>query len=98
VQWISKFFGNDFNGPTPESTKPTSDFINAGYSLVDLRFGIQHQLGAIGGEFFLGINNLFDTQYNGSIVPNAFGDRFFEPAAGRNWYMGFGIPLNAGRN
>ena len=54
VQWISKFFGNDFNGPTPGSTKPTSDFINAGYSLVDLRFGIQHQLGAIGGEFFLG--------------------------------------------
>lgn len=98
VQWISKFFGNDFNGPTPGSTKPTSDFINASYSLVDLRFGIQHQLGAIGGEFFVGINNLFDTQYNGSIVPNAFGDRFFEPAAGRTWYMGFGVPLNAGRN
>jgi iron complex outermembrane recepter protein len=95
VQWISKFFGNDFNGPPPGSTKPVADFTNSSYSLVDLRVGIDHQFGFVGGEFFVGINNIFDTRYNGSITPNAFGDRFFEPASGRTWYMGFGVPIMA---
>ena len=95
VQWISKFFGNDFNGPPPGSTKPVADFTNSSYSLVDLRVGIDHQFGFVGGEFFVGVNNIFDTRYNGSITPNAFGDRFFEPASGRTWYMGFGVPIMA---
>ena len=45
---------------------------------------------------FAGIDNLLDAAYNGSITPNAFGDRFFEPAPGRTWYAGleadFGPP------
>ncbi|MEE2711009.1 MAG: TonB-dependent receptor [Gemmatimonadota bacterium] len=93
LQWIDKYFGNDFNGAPPGSTKPMSGFINDSYSLVDMRFGIQRGFNGVGFEFFVGVNNLFNTRYNGSIVPNAFGDRFFEPAAGRTWYLGTGVPL-----
>ncbi|MGE5812519.1 MAG: TonB-denpendent receptor, partial [Ignavibacteria bacterium] len=39
-------------------------------------------------EIFLGMNNIFDKKYNGSVVQNAAGERFFEPAPGRNWLAG----------
>jgi iron complex outermembrane receptor protein len=39
-------------------------------------------------EVFLGIDNVFDEAYNGSVVPNAFGDRYFEPAPGRTVFGG----------
>ncbi len=96
AQWTAEYFANDFNGPAPGSSKPKSDFINEGYALFDLRAGIAYNGDMIGGILFAGVNNLFDTRYNGSIVPNAFGDRFFEPAAGRTWYIGFGLPIGAG--
>ncbi len=37
---------------------------------------------------FLGINNLFDEDYNNNIRINAFGGRYFEPAPERNGYIG----------
>ncbi len=96
AQWTAEYFANDFNGPAPGSDKPESDFVNDGYALVDLRAGITYNGDTVGGVLFAGVNNLFDTRYNGSIVPNAFGDRFFEPAAGRTWYIGFGLPIGTG--
>jgi outer membrane receptor protein involved in Fe transport len=38
----------------------------------------------------LGIENLFDIRYNGSVVPNASGNNFFEPASGRAVYATLG--------
>lgn len=35
-----------------------------------------------------GVRNVTDEVYAGSIVPNAFGRRYFEPAPGRTWYVG----------
>ena len=40
---------------------------------------------------FLGINNLFDEEYNSNIRINAFGGRYFEPAPDRNIYAGLVI-------
>lgn len=40
---------------------------------------------------FLNLNNIFDKQYSGSTVVNAFGGRYFEPAPGRNWQAGFSM-------
>ncbi|MXX02213.1 MAG: TonB-dependent receptor [Gemmatimonadetes bacterium] len=96
AQWTAEYYANDFNGPAPGNGKPVSDFVNDGYGLVDLRAGITYLGEMVGGVLFAGVNNLFDTRYNGSIVPNAFGDRFFEPAAGRTWYVGLGLPIGAG--
>ena len=36
----------------------------------------------------LGVNNLFDEDYNNNIRINAFGGRYFEPAPERNGYIG----------
>lgn len=40
---------------------------------------------------FLGVNNLFDEDYNNNIRINAFGGRFFEPAPERNAFVGITI-------
>jgi iron complex outermembrane receptor protein len=40
---------------------------------------------------FVGVNNLFDRAYVSSVTVNGFGGRVFEPAAGRNAYVGLEI-------
>ena len=44
---------------------------------------------------FLGINNVFNHLYVSSVVINAARDRFYEPAPGRNVYVG--LSVGAGR-
>ena len=68
--------------------------MNDSYSLVDLRLGLELRVMRLDLNFFVGVNNALDEQYNGSIVPNAFGNRFFEPAPGRNLYyvLSIGLP------
>jgi len=86
--WEDKYFANDFNGPIPGTTLPQSDFINNSYVKTDLRFGYLLKTDFTNAEFFFGVNNIFDVRYNSSIVPNAVGYRFYEPAPGRNFYGG----------
>jgi len=40
---------------------------------------------------FINVNNIFDTRYNGSVVVNSFGGRYYEPAPGRNWQLGVSV-------
>lgn len=40
---------------------------------------------------FININNIFDAQYNSSVVVNASGGYYYEPAPGRNWQAGVSI-------
>ncbi|MBB3190810.1 TonB-dependent receptor family protein [Halomonas cerina] len=60
------------------------------YWLINLRGGDAWRLG--GGDtrlaWNLGIRNLLDTAYFENVRINAFGGRFFEPAAGRTFYAG----------
>lgn len=93
LQWMDRTFANDFNGPAPGSDEPLEDFVNDAYVTIDLRLGLVGQLRRLGFELFMGVNNLLDERYNGSIVPNAFGNRFFEPAPGRSWYGGIQMSL-----
>ncbi len=93
AQWNAEYFANDFNGPEPNSSAARSNFSNAAYRTVDLRLGLARAFKKIGVDFFFGVNNFFDEHYNGSIVPNAQANRFFEPAPGRNWYVGGGLAL-----
>lgn len=37
---------------------------------------------------FIAINNVTNTRYNGSVLVNTYGGRYFEPAPGRNWKAG----------
>lgn len=63
---------------------------NDSYAVVDLKFSLFNLIA--GDEFslqpYINIHNLFDQRYSGSASINAFGDRYFEPAPGRNWQAG----------
>ncbi len=60
-----------------------------------LRLGWEGWVGGTRWAPFVGVNNLFNHRYVSSIVINAARDRFYEPAPGRNVYLGF--VLGAGR-
>ncbi len=67
---------------------------NDGYVVLDLYAGHTGlRLGRARLQPFLRLQNLFDTEYNASVVVNAFGGRFFEPAAGRSVQAGVNLSL-----
>ena len=58
------------------------------YTISNLRFGVDLVVGSFTVSPFIGLNNLFDEEYNSNIRINAFGRRYFEPAPERNYYAG----------
>ena len=82
--WTDKYYTNDFNGPSDGSENLT-DYINDSYSLFN--FSLLYPIKINFAEFLIKLNvdNLFNIRYNDSIVPNAFGNNFFEPAPGRTY-------------
>lgn len=61
--------------------------------VVDLRLSLDP--GGLPLHPFLGVDNLFDERYNGSVVPNAFGRNYYEPAPGTEVYVGLILRLGA---
>lgn len=68
------------------------------YNLIDLKGRKTFQFENLNLELFGGLNNLFNIQYFDNIRINAFGARFYEPAAERNAYIGVSLkwvkPIN----
>jgi iron complex outermembrane receptor protein len=93
MRWVDDYFANDFNGPPPGSDKPVGDYVNDAHKVVDLRVGFERRFSELRADCFLGVDNLFDERYSGSIVPNEARDRFFEPAPERTWYAGVSVAL-----
>ena len=76
---------NDANAPGSASP---------GYQLLDFRAGLNEaRLLGLRLSPFVGITNLLDTEYNSSVVVNAFGGRFFEPGPGRSLYLGASLAV-----
>ncbi|CAN5790513.1 TonB-dependent receptor [soil metagenome] len=69
--------------------------VSPAYTIADLRAGHTNLLASprIRIAPFLGITNLFNTEYNTAVAVNAFGQRFFEPGPGRSLYAGASIRL-----
>ena len=93
TEWVAGYWANDHNGPPPGSDAARLDFHNGAYAVTGLRLTAPLTLGFGRVRLFTGIDNLLDAAYNGSITPNAFGARFFEPAPGRAWYAGLEADL-----
>lgn len=91
VRWTDETYANDFNGPPPGSTAPRGRFVEPAHTVADLHIGFR-RAGTLGVAPFVRVNNVFDVRHSGSLVPNAFGDRFFEPAPGRHVYFGIAVP------
>lgn len=67
---------------------------NDGYVVIDLYAGHTGlQLGGARLQPFVQIANVFDATYVGSVVVNAFGGRYFEPAPGRTVQAGVNLAL-----
>jgi iron complex outermembrane receptor protein len=64
---------------------------NDSYVVVSLRGGWSGEVGDFDVRPFIGVNNLFDEEYSGSVVVNAVGSRYFEPSPGRNVYGGLAV-------
>lgn len=84
----SDMYANDGNGPAPDSSAPRSAFVRDAFTTLDLRASLRRHRGAWETEIFAGLDNLFAADFSGSVVPNAAGNRFFEPAPGRTVYVG----------
>ena len=69
------------------------------YTLLGLRFGYKNKRPLkIPFEVFFGADNLLDQQYSLGNDLNAFGGRYFNPAATRNFYTGLKFSLVATKN
>ncbi len=66
-------------------------FSNWAYTVVDLRFGFETGAGGVSIRPFVGLDNVLDVRYNSSAIANSSGNRFYEPAPGREVYAGVTI-------
>lgn len=84
--WYAELAGQ-YRGEVPVNDANTAEADS--YVLFDVRAGGESlDLGAFDISPFAGVRNLTDEIYSASVVPNAFGGRFFEPGPGRTLYVG----------
>ncbi len=79
----SSMWANDTN-----STTPTNYGYAAGYGLLDLKIHERSTLGRLNLEGYLGINNMTNRNYVGSVIVNSSNAGYFEPGLPRNWTLG----------
>jgi iron complex outermembrane receptor protein len=82
LQHIGKQATEDANDPA---------FFNEAATVLDARLLFQARLGGWHANPFIALNNVTDERYNASVVVNAVGRRYFEPAPGRNLYLGLSL-------
>ncbi len=83
ILYVSDFFVTDENTEQNDS-----------YVVANLRVGYEHFWENWLIAPFLGVQNLFDENYNSNARINAFGGRFFEPGPELNVYGGFTVAYN----
>ncbi len=62
-----------------------------GVGVTNLRASLSRTVGDIALAPFIGVNNMFDRAYVGSVTINGFGGRVLEPSPGRNVYVGMEV-------
>ncbi len=80
IQGMSKRYATDSN-----------QHATSGYQVFNWRASYRHELGGLSLEPFVRVNNLNNKSYIGSLIVNGSGDRYYEPAPGRNWLVGLGV-------
>jgi iron complex outermembrane receptor protein len=81
-----------------EQTHSSGYFVNdtlstytSSWWTTNLRLGWSGSSGGMRLNPFVGFNNVFNRAYIGSVVINATAGRYYEPAPGRNMYVGFAL-------
>jgi iron complex outermembrane receptor protein len=81
-RWVDAYPVNDANTA-----------YNWSYGVFDLRLSAKAPLGGWELLPYVGVDNLFSARYNGSVVPNAFGERYYEPTSDASLYFGVSVGL-----
>jgi len=63
------------------------------YAVMNARIGFSQVRGAATWREFVRVNNIFDRNYSGSVIVGDTNGRFFEPAPGRNWFLGASVDV-----
>ena len=82
AQYVDKLFVNDRNTDAAPA-----------YTIANVRAGLAQALGRVTLREFARVNNLFDRRYAGSVIVGDTNSRFFEPAPGRNWFIGLNVDV-----
>jgi len=82
AQYVDKLYVNDRN----------SDAAPA-YTVMNARVAFAQTIGRATWHEFVRLNNLFDRNYAGSVIVGDTNGRFFEPAPGRNWFIGASVDV-----
>ena len=93
VKWVDQYYTNDYNGALPGTELVKSNYVNDSYLTVDFNSNFTINFKKYSLKLNLVVKNIFNERYNGSVVPNAFGGNFFEPAPDRNYFISMEIVL-----
>ena len=63
------------------------------YAVINARIGFSQTTSVATWRQFVRVNNLFDRSYAGSVIVGDTNGRFFEPAPGRNWFIGASVDV-----
>lgn len=88
------YFNLTYHYSDPIPLNDNNTFFSRAYNLVNLRGGYQGYMGETQFELYVGVDNLFDVSYSLGNDLNAFGRRYFQPAASVNYYFGIKVKLN----
>ena len=80
--YVDKLYVNDRNADAAPA-----------YTVMNARVGFTQATGAATWRAFARVNNLLDRNYAGSVIVGDTNDRFFEPAPGRNWFVGGSVEV-----
>lgn len=80
TQYLDKVYVNDVNDEAAPS-----------YALLSIRGGYVFDLPRLRLRLFASVDNLFDTDYVGSVIVNDGNRRFYEPGPDRSVFAGLGV-------
>lgn len=78
--YVDKLYVNELNSDAAPS-----------YAVMNARIGYGQTIGTTTWKAFVRLNNIFDRNYAGSVIVGDGNGRFFEPAPGRNWFVGANV-------
>jgi iron complex outermembrane receptor protein len=82
VQYVDKLYVNERNTDAAPA-----------WTVVNARLGFAQVRGAATWRQFVRVNNIFDRNYSGSVIVGDTNGRYFEPAPGRNWFVGASVEV-----
>ena len=79
------YAGGDLRAASGVPANNANTASSTDYATVDLHAGRRWRVSAADVELSLGLANVLNERYTDNVRVNAFGGRFYEPAAGRTW-------------